>query len=408
MSITKEQMSEYYAHVFPVEDIAEWISYSKPHRLVKREFCFTMIGDVFTRFRSYSTPKLLRDALVHDGPEKIDIGAVYSHPPSMKQQITIVPQERELVFDIDMSDYDSLRSCCKGKAICRNCWPWMASAARILRSFCTVEFGFKHFLTVFSGRRGLHMWVCDNEARMLSDEERSSLVSYMNVFESSGKLSIMYDILMKKGLMHPTLQRMHDDYLRKSFNDIFLNPENANYLGNPRPAQVLWKVLSDIAGVNEGVRKVLLKVNAPTDTEGIQWETLEREILRVNPHILTAIRFVLLYPRLDEKVSTRRDHLLKLPFCIHPGTGSLCVPLTEAALDKFDPLRDPPKLSELLLTRSIDARWQRPLLDLIDAMRLDAKEVGEPSAANAPPAVKLKEEGLTPTIIKKEAAVEAA
>lgn len=138
----------------------------------RREFSFTFKGDHYARFRSYQDVDSWSKDVRKGVPHKIDIGAVYNYPVSTnstylpkyfakpRDKLTIgdkfAPQEKDLVFDIDMSDYNSLRNCCTGTSICSKCWPWMTISIKVIDTvirgnnrrfsfFCVLSYKFRRF-----------------------------------------------------------------------------------------------------------------------------------------------------------------------------------------------------------------------------------------------------------------------
>ena len=120
------------------------------------------------------------------------------------------PAQRELVFDVDMTDYDSIRTCCSGADICKRCWGFIGAAVRVLDAAVRQRFGYKHLLWVYSGRRGIHLWVSDREAMGLTDDQRRALVDFLTVVqggkEMHKKVNVRPVVKGRPGDLPPSIQ----------------------------------------------------------------------------------------------------------------------------------------------------------------------------------------------------------
>lgn len=68
---------------------------------------------------------------------------------------------RHLVIDVDLTDYDDLRRCCKGKRVCNTCWKGIGIPVARIVAHGLCKMGARKVMCVFSGGRGVHVWVCD-------------------------------------------------------------------------------------------------------------------------------------------------------------------------------------------------------------------------------------------------------
>lgn len=145
--LNQEQSKSYYHAGFDNETDKNLV----PSKLfTHREFAFTLAGDVYLRYQSFNNVDEFKVSIARHIPSRFEIGPQYSarvcschwyshgwHRIQPKDRKTLAsgalqPQRRELVFDIDMTDYDEIRTCCTDKTICKRCWGFIAAAVKVL------------------------------------------------------------------------------------------------------------------------------------------------------------------------------------------------------------------------------------------------------------------------------------
>ncbi|XP_076624312.1 DNA primase small subunit [Colletes latitarsis] len=342
LSNVADLLPTYYARLFPFHDYYRWLSYGNVSVFTRREFSFTLQDDVYIRYQSFKSAKDLEHEIKRLIPFKIDIGAVYNYcPKEMRGTPNFQPVERELVFDIDMTDYDEVRTCCSGADICSKCWKFMSVACKILDNALRQDFGYKHILWIFSGRRGIHCWVCDPGARNLSSYERGAVAEYLQIIE--GGEYMKKKVKLNRDEIHPSIKRALE-----TVEAVFVPfcVEEQDILGTDERVEKFLQILSEEEDRHE-LKALFNQCNSSKDRwhQFVKYvkskKTMGDQKRRLYRHLIEEIMLQYAYPRLDINVSKGMNHLLKSPFCIHPKTGKVCIPFTANTVDKFQPDKVP-------------------------------------------------------------------
>lgn len=394
-----ELLQMYYSRLFPFELLHSWLAYDPSGRkqnawiFQRREFSMTIEPtpgeEIYLRYQSFQNQHDLTNAILKKRPVKIDLGAVFSHPPNQNKSLqkgTLQPVQRELVFDIDLTDYDDIRHCgCTGAKICPKCWTFMNMAVEVMDCGLRQDFGFQHIAWFYSGRRGVHAWICDEHVRELPNEARGAVASY---FEVELPSEINKDVSLSLPL-HPSLQRAYEILEPWFISDIIPASGHGLLASEERWTKDLLDTIPEAGRNVATLLKRKWKDDASTPAE--KWEQLKKHIKvfigRSNENGSKApksaknmtnqdkerleywpieVVFRHTYPRLDINVSKTMNHLLKSPFCVHPKTGRVCVPIEPEKIREFDPFQVP-TLAQLLT--ELDAYKQKE-----DAMEEDVKQ----------------------------------
>ncbi|KAH0629136.1 hypothetical protein JD844_010981 [Phrynosoma platyrhinos] len=340
-----ELLPLYYRRLFPFGPYGRWLRYGDVTKnyFQRREFSFTLRDDIYVRYQSFNTPQELEKEIQKMCPYKIDIGAVYSHKPIQHNTVhmsAFQAQEKELVFDIDMTDYDDVRRCCSSAEICSKCWTLMTIAIHIIDRALVEDFGIKYRLWVYSGRRGVHCWVCDESVRKWSSTLRSAVAEYLTIVKG-GEETIKKVTLPDN--IHPFIRKSLD-VVKKYFEeyalvgqDILGSKESYEKVLALVPEHILFEISEKSQGhrINHPPARANLLSEFRKKNDSVQrWKLLKKQKLeRTEWEIMLQYCF----PRLDINVSKGINHLLKSPFSVHPKTGCrLCHELDTIRNDEED------------------------------------------------------------------------
>jgi len=361
-------IKNYYLEYYPSELVINWLCRNEIKNLKYREISFKLPNLKVVRYQSFKSVNEFKKRILVLNPLKIDIGAIYNQEPRAfaqhKSEKELICLEKELIFDIDISDYDDVRKCCQKNDICSKCWKYIICGSKILERILREDFGFKQIFFVFSGRRGVHCWVSDKRACLLNKRGRLAIERYINYdrMDENNYDSKIYKL--KRNFVSPVYPAFLSavSIMKNYFFEIVKEQDilkDEKMKTNLRNIISMYFSLIDMNYINEILDK---NINSLNKIQKI-FEFLQKgeNILKSKSQIhyfnaescLNEFMMLILYPRLDGNVTRQFNHLLKGPFCVHPETGYISVPLSIELMEKFS-LDKIPKVDYLLYEEGIN------------------------------------------------------
>ncbi len=321
-SFAKIKFNEYYRKAYiPISELSrrEFGFGDFESKIVKRHISFR----TFNEFKSY---------ILSDTPAFISVSTSIYRYPSARPMEKKERIKSELVFDIDSTDLNLKCQLKHGRSwVCSNCLDATKDEVfKLVEDFLVPDFGVPDDkITInFSGNRGYHVHVIDEEFMNLNADARKRVSDYI-----TGKgitLSRFFPNIddPKKQLRGPK----PDDagwggrIARGMISALNSGEERLVSLGIEKPlARKLLRSKADvIMGITTGNWD---KVNLPKKAE--VWNSILKAMS------ISQTTFI------DKNVTSVMDHLLRVPNTIHGDTGLISKSVENIkALGKFDPMKE--------------------------------------------------------------------
>lgn len=287
---------------------------------------------------------------------RIDVGPIYALTPEEARKKTCSVEFRELIFDVDIfPDYNAFRCCpcaeaLKGQPpfICLECWPFLCAAVHALDFLIQMHLGFHECMWLFSGRRGVHCWVLDPAAGLLSESTRRSIATF---FRDLSKLNgVLPSVRVDR---QPYIEQLYSQILKPRF-DVMMAAGRIN-LSHPETMAVIANAIQPYVSGGQEFLRIMAHLERNPAYSSNAWSSLN-VLLESNHHPpLIDLVFYVLFPKIDYNVVPSLKHLLRCPMSVHTGSFGVVVPIL---LSEFDTI-NPALLPNLRLPHTLNnfAQW---------------------------------------------------
>ena len=240
------------------------------------------------------------------------------------------PDSGPLKIDIDLTDYAQLGVPKENLEANDLHWPILNLAIDVSKRLLKEAFGLEEVVCFYSGRRGVHIWVMDERAWQMDDEERATVLEFMSC--PLDKAGVAKDSFLDRS---PWYKTVYEEHVLETFGDLLLNSEIDLF----KSTEAVCRFEAMMRVRNETITNCFRDLKTCTDSPVEKFRTLSDQVtelatkkansfgwmkVRVQAAILT-----LLWPRFDKGASTKLGHMIKAPFSVHSSTQRIAVPLPD-------------------------------------------------------------------------------
>ncbi|MHC3437047.1 DNA primase small subunit PriS [Natrialbaceae archaeon A-gly3] len=293
-------------------------------------------GTTMVRHRSLLDLGDLESFLERKRPRHVYFSAGRYDDPSASSMSQKGWRSSDLVFDLDA---DHLPSVTLGEDSYAEMLSKCKEALLRLLDFLENDFGFRDLEVVFSGGRGYHVHVRDENVLHLERDHRREIVDYVRGIGLEYEELVRTETVSGLGRKTPTERRTlevdggwgkrtHQRFM--DFIDELLELEE----------EAALERLQEFDGIGEGKATATLNA-ARNNREGLEAGnvTVHAAISQLAERFATRTVEAENAP-IDEPVTTDTNRLIRLPGTLHGGSALKTVRIERSEIDAFDPLVD--------------------------------------------------------------------